>query len=99
MQGDCINGSGAVALPCEKIYVGKFKNSRIEGIGEFHFPTSATIKPKTVCIKGEWSSTVKGNLTIANDDSSFPFSVDKAMINGKKNSRYIQYPNYDEYIG
>jgi hypothetical protein len=93
-----MHGRGAVALPNAKVFIGSFRNGKVEGAGEFHFATSGTSNPKPVRLAGEWAEAVKGTLTIATDDPAFPFAASKDSIFGRQ-CTYIQYPNYDEYTG
>jgi len=58
--GECLNsrmhGRGAISLPKNKIFIGDFSNSRVEGEGELHFTTTNTSNPKYIKLSGKWAS-------------------------------------------
>jgi hypothetical protein len=96
---DIMEGSGAVALPCNKIFIGEFRNNKIEGKGSVIFEIGERANTKSVKITGEWGYNINGKLQFSNHPHQFSFSIDKDKIKGLKDCKYIQYPNYDEYIG
>jgi hypothetical protein len=51
-----MHGRGAISLPKNKIFIGDFSNSRVEGEGELHFTTKNPSNPKYIKLSGKWAS-------------------------------------------